>query len=99
MKHEKLRDEVLAAIAQNGRCYTNEARYMALELIKFRADKPKTPRKKKNEPTVEADGGGMFKIYWSDPAATAPAPKPDPKPDKVAVPSPNWSPIIWGGKP
>lgn len=34
---DRLRDEALAKIAKNGRCYTNEARSMAAEIIKRRA--------------------------------------------------------------
>jgi hypothetical protein len=34
---DRLRDEALAKIAKSGRCYTNEARAMAAEIIKRRA--------------------------------------------------------------
>jgi hypothetical protein len=45
--YERLRDEVLAAIAKSGKCYVNESRAMALELIEARAKEPK-----KEEPEV-----------------------------------------------
>jgi hypothetical protein len=40
-EYERIRDEVLAKIAQNGKCFTNEARSMAIELTELRAKQPK----------------------------------------------------------
>lgn len=40
-EYTRLRDEVVAAIAINGRCKSNEARDMARELQEFRAAQPK----------------------------------------------------------
>lgn len=37
---ERLRDEVLAAIAKSGKAYVNESKAMALELIELRAKYP-----------------------------------------------------------
>jgi hypothetical protein len=34
---DRIRDEALASIVKSGRCYTGEARAMAIEIIKRRA--------------------------------------------------------------
>jgi hypothetical protein len=39
--YDRIRDEVLAAIAKSGKCYLHEARSIALELQQFRAAQPK----------------------------------------------------------
>jgi hypothetical protein len=56
---DRLRDEVIAAIAKSGKCYTNEARSMATELIGLRSRSIGALR-------TETQPDGSFILYFGN---------------------------------